>query len=306
MKLRINKIIIFIILFIIPLTACSNNNKKEHSTISTSTTTKSKTESTSRTSDNSINTHKKLGINNEVLSNSNFNTLIQSDFSLIDTIQSDSSIKIECYSNKYKIVVLTLYYLPSEEFPSAYSVLNVRPGSNSTIAFTFETVDSVIYNSVPDENEKYVTSFVSEGELNEKTNYNFSYHVFNNEIDKNIILDNLDKIPANIINPTETTNGPKATNEQLQAAKRAREYIKVSAFSKKSLREQLKYEEFSDDAIQYALDNLIVNWNEQALKKANEYMNLNGFSEEELSNQLLYEGFDQNEVAYAVNIIFKH
>ena len=37
---------------------------------------------------------------------------------------------------------------------------------------------NVIYNSVPDENEKYVTSFVSEGELNEKTKYNFSYHIF--------------------------------------------------------------------------------------------------------------------------------
>ena len=297
---------IFMMIFTISLAACSNNDQKKTSNTSESTATKSKTESTSRTSDNSINKHKKLGINNEVLSNSNFNTLIKSDFSLIDTIQSDRSIKIECYSNKYKIVVLTLYYLPLEEFPSAYSVLNVRPGSNSTIAFTFESVDSVIYNSVPEENEKYITSFSSEGELNEKTKYNFSYHIFNNEIDKNIILDNLDKIPANIINPTETTNGPKATNEQLQAAKRAREYIKVSAFSKNGLREQLKYEEFSDDAIQYALDNLIVNWNEQALKKANEYMNVNGFSEEDLSNQLLYEGFEQNEVAYAVNIIFKH
>ena len=77
----------------------------------------------------------------------------------------------------------------------------------------------------------------------------------------------------------ETTEAePEATTGQLNALDKAMDYLSFTAFSKKGLRDQLEYDGYNDDEIEYAVDNCGADWNEQAKEKAAEYLKLMSFS----------------------------
>ena len=75
------------------------------------------------------------------------------------------------------------------------------------------------------------------------------------------------------------------------------------AFSDEGLREQLAFEGFPQDAIDYAMENITVNWNEKALEKAENYLDLMAFSDEGLREQLAFEDFPQDAIDYAMENI---
>ena len=85
-----------------------------------------------------------------------------------------------------------------------------------------------------------------------------------------------------------------------------RAYEKAKSWSKKHLSQQqikiylTKYDRYSEDATQYALNKLNVDWKEQALLKAKSYQEFH-YSKEKLVEQLInVERFTQEEADYAI------
>ena len=85
-----------------------------------------------------------------------------------------------------------------------------------------------------------------------------------------------------------------------------RAYEKAKSWSKKHLSQQqikiylTEYDRYSEDATQYALNKLNVDWKEQALLKAKSYQEFH-YSKEKLVEQLInIEKFTQEEADYAI------
>ena len=85
-----------------------------------------------------------------------------------------------------------------------------------------------------------------------------------------------------------------------------RAYEKAKSWSKKHLSQQqikiylTKYDRYSEDATQYALNKLNVDWKEQALLRAKSYQEFH-FSKEKLVEQLInIDKFTQEEADYAI------
>lgn len=97
---------------------------------------------------------------------------------------------------------------------------------------------------------------------------------------------------------TEVSTGPSLGEEQ--ALGKAESYLSFSAFSKKGLGEQLKFEGFEQGEIDYALSQIEVDWSEQAVKKAKDYLNVSDFSKASLIEQLKFEGFTEEEAQAGV------
>lgn len=94
-----------------------------------------------------------------------------------------------------------------------------------------------------------------------------------------------------------------ASREQQNALQTANRYLNFTAFSKEGLYDQLLYEKYPEDAAQFAVDNVDVNWDSQALSKANNYLDFSAFSSPGLYEQLVYEGFTTEQASYAINNI---
>lgn len=92
--------------------------------------------------------------------------------------------------------------------------------------------------------------------------------------------------------PAEVTTG------QRNALRKAQSYLNISAFSYNGLKDQLEYEGFEEDEIQYAVDNCGADWMEQAVKKAKSYLDISAFSKSGLIDQLEYEGFTHEQAVY--------
>lgn len=84
---------------------------------------------------------------------------------------------------------------------------------------------------------------------------------------------------------------------------RAGSYLNYTSFSKKGLKEQLEYEGFSSSEANYAVNNVVVDWNAQCADKAQRYLNYSSFSRQRLKEQLEYEGFTPSEVAYGLQAV---
>ncbi|ROY90755.1 hypothetical protein EGW76_04445 [Enterococcus gallinarum] len=92
-----------------------------------------------------------------------------------------------------------------------------------------------------------------------------------------------------------------SSREYQNAVSKAEDYLDYTAFSKSGLRDQLVFEQFPEDAAQFAVDHIVVNWNEQALLKAQDYLDYSSFSNQGLYDQLLFEGFSESEAQYALD-----
>lgn len=105
----------------------------------------------------------------------------------------------------------------------------------------------------------------------------------------------------------EDKNNEDVPFEHRQALNTAKDYIDyVGGFSKKGLKEQLDYEGYSSDAIDYAIKTLKVDYKEQCAISAENYLkNVGGFSESGLREQLSYEGFTQKQINYAMDKVYK-
>ncbi len=75
--------------------------------------------------------------------------------------------------------------------------------------------------------------------------------------------------------------------------------------SKKELYNQLKFDKFPKNAIEYAINNIKEDWKENALKKAESYMETFPMSKEELKDQLKFDKFTDREIKYAMENLNK-
>lgn len=96
-----------------------------------------------------------------------------------------------------------------------------------------------------------------------------------------------------------------ATFAQQNALTKAKAYLAYSAFSKKGLKKQLKFEGFSNKEATYAVNHCRANWKKQAVKKAKEYLKFSAFSKKQLYQQLIFEGFTKAQAKYGVNKAYK-
>jgi|LauGreDrversion4_1035100.scaffolds.fasta_scaffold75149_2 hypothetical protein len=97
--------------------------------------------------------------------------------------------------------------------------------------------------------------------------------------------------------------GPVETIGQSNAVDKANSYLEFSAFSRSGLIDQLEFEGFSTGDATYAVDAIIVDWNEQAAKKAESYLEFSSFSKSGLYDQLIFEGFTSSQANYGVKAV---
>ena len=101
--------------------------------------------------------------------------------------------------------------------------------------------------------------------------------------------------------------GKKPTKEQLNALEKAKSYSKNLHMSKKAIYDQLvsEYgEQFTPEAAQYAIDNIVADWNANALEKAKSYQDNLHMSKKAIYDQLISEygeQFTPEEAQYAID-----
>lgn len=101
--------------------------------------------------------------------------------------------------------------------------------------------------------------------------------------------------------PEPVVEAPSESRSQANARESAESYLRLMAFSRQGLIEQLEFEGYpTADAI-YGVDANNVDWNRQAALKAVEYLELMPFSRSGLIEQLVFEGFTQSQASYGVS-----
>lgn len=85
-----------------------------------------------------------------------------------------------------------------------------------------------------------------------------------------------------------------------QAVKKAEKYLKLSAYSRVSLTDQLLYDGFTKEQAQYALDNSDIDWKAMCFAIAKEKRAYGATKVDIMTKQLTEEGFTADEIAYAL------
>lgn len=88
------------------------------------------------------------------------------------------------------------------------------------------------------------------------------------------------------------------TSAQENAIRKAKDYLRFTAFSREGLIDQLVFERFSRKVATFAVDHIRVSWRNQAYKKAQSYLDLTAFSLEGLIDQLEFDGFTHSQAVY--------
>ena len=96
-----------------------------------------------------------------------------------------------------------------------------------------------------------------------------------------------------------------ATVGQRNALRSAKSYLRVSAFSKPGLINQLKFEHYSASEARWAVARVRVSWKLQAYKKAKAYLRMSSFSRQGLLDQLEFEGFTDSQARYGVKRAYR-
>ncbi len=107
--------------------------------------------------------------------------------------------------------------------------------------------------------------------------------------------------PVEEAEPVEEPEAPAETAGQENARESAQDYLDFSAFSKKGLIDQLKYEGYSTKDATYAVEAVSPNWNKQAAQSAKDYLDYSSFSRTGLIEQLEYEGYTEQQAVYGVD-----
>lgn len=104
--------------------------------------------------------------------------------------------------------------------------------------------------------------------------------------------------------PSGSSSTVSVTTGMRNALGSAKDYLRVMAFSRSGLIEQLEYEGYTNSEATYAVDNCGADWQEQAVKCARSYLNTMSFSRSGLIEQLEYEGFTSSQAQYAVDKVY--
>ena len=104
--------------------------------------------------------------------------------------------------------------------------------------------------------------------------------------------------PSTLYIPQASISSPAYESK---ATKKAKSYLKTSAFSYSGLIDQLEYEGFSSAEAKEGVNNCGADWFEQAVKKAKSYLKSSAFSYTGLIDQLEYSGFTSKEAQYGAD-----
>lgn len=89
--------------------------------------------------------------------------------------------------------------------------------------------------------------------------------------------------------------------ERRAAIEKAQSYLSHTPFSPSGLYDQLLFEGFSEQDSEFAVNCLVVDWDEMCYEKAVSYItNVGGFSKQSLIDQLVFEGFTKKQAKKAV------
>ena len=89
-------------------------------------------------------------------------------------------------------------------------------------------------------------------------------------------------------------------NNQEKVVAAAKSYIEYAPMSKEGMIEQLKYENFSQDDAEYAVNHANIKWDEQASRSAVVFIGYSNPTTNELKEQLQFEKFSDEEINYAL------
>ena len=116
-----------------------------------------------------------------------------------------------------------------------------------------------------------------------------------------------EEAPETVISEEEET----VPFEYEQALKSAQNYVDTLHFSRQGLKQQLTSEYgsgFSEEAAEYALEHVDVDYKEEAVEAAQSYLDAMSFSRQELKQQLTSEyrsGLTEEEAEYALDQVYK-
>lgn len=102
---------------------------------------------------------------------------------------------------------------------------------------------------------------------------------------------------------TEESETPTESEVFQHALELAERYLEYTFLSKQGLYEQLLFEGYSEDASQYAVDNVKADWQENARLLAQDLLDYSGISEQGLYDRLTYSGFTEEQAEYAMDNI---
>ena len=105
--------------------------------------------------------------------------------------------------------------------------------------------------------------------------------------------------------PEVVEKAPNIPFEFEQALGKAQSYVEITAFSETDLRIQLEYCEFSPEAIQFALDNVNVDYQAECIEMAEILLAFTNFSEADLREQLEYHEFGEEHINVAIDEVYK-
>ena len=89
--------------------------------------------------------------------------------------------------------------------------------------------------------------------------------------------------------------------EKRSAIEMAQSYLLTMPFSPSGLYDQLLFEGFSEQDSEFAVNCLVVDWDEMCYETAVNYVtNIGGFSKQSLIDQLVFEGFTKKQAKKAV------
>ena len=114
---------------------------------------------------------------------------------------------------------------------------------------------------------------------------------------------------SEVVEEEEESKEDDVPREYEVALRSANSYLDSSflSFSETGLYDQLEYEEFPADAIEYAMANIEVDWNEQAVKTAQNYADSDilALSDAEIYDQLIFEGFTEEQAQIGLDSLYE-
>ncbi len=204
------------------------------------------------------------------------------------TINGESTLSV------YKDEALT----SEEVVASAVSDITDNRSDMTTADITVEDFDSVDFTT----EGEYKVNFVAfdEAENEARVPYTIKVELSEEQIAEKEAAEK-EAAEKEAAEKEEAEKEENANRENEKALKSAQNYIKIMAFSADGLRGQLEFEGFTDEQIDYAIDNVDVDWNEEAVQSATSYSNTLNMSSNAIYDQLLFEGFTAEQAQYGID-----
>lgn len=209
------------------------------------------------------------------------------------------------------------YFIVENEYGEVYfldfidSASIYTESTSAEVMETFKSLYSSDYDNTFPESNQVVTVYGLYNGYSNAVNAPIFYFGLNENLQKQLLENPENEYVSNTVaeetseqsSTAESDTTAEITMAQNNALKKAKEYLRIMAFSYSGLVKQLEYEGYTSSEATYAADNCGADWNEQAVKKAIDYLDTAAFSRSGLIDQLKYEGFTSEQAEYGVSAV---